>query len=466
MRVAKNSPPPWRPRSPSRWRARRKGALLGSRNWRSGGRLSAHRKIGSGACGEVFEAEHVLTRRVEAVKFLARVTAADSEAEREMLREIELQASLRHPNIALVHNACRTPDGFALVMELVEGEPLSEKLERGRLPLREGGRYVLETLDALEYAHRHRIVHRDVKPANIVVGRDGSVKLTDFGLARPLNAGHSDEPGTLAGSPYYISPEQVLGLEAADGRSDCYSVGVILYEIATGCRPFEGESAFEVMLQHREMVPVPPLRLSPEIGADLNAVILRALEKEPERRFQSAGEFRNDLERVLATANRPVGHRGRWIAAAAMAGLATTAAVLAPVARKARPVEVAAPLEVQVHAPAPAPPPVEIAPEPPSTPPEEVPRVVEVPHKKPAPKQRKKLVDLTPKVIQTESERPVVELPAAPPVPAAPTLPPETTPAPKLPDVVTQSPARPATATPEPAKRPGLLRRTFGKIAH
>src|SRR5215471_7953161 len=110
-------------------------------------------KIGSGACGDVFRAEHVLTRRVEAIKFLARGAAADSEAECVLLREIEIQASLQHPNIAAVHNAFRTPEGLALVMELVEGEPIDTKLARGGIPLRDGVRYVLQTLDALAYAH-------------------------------------------------------------------------------------------------------------------------------------------------------------------------------------------------------------------------------------------------------------------------------------------------------------------------
>lgn len=301
--------------------------------------------IGSGAFGEVFQAEHAITRRVEAIKFLAQGTAADSEAEQALLREIEIQASLQHPNIAAVHNACRTPEGLALVMELADGEPLSSKLARGRIPLRDGGQYVLQTLDALAYAHDHRVVHRDVKPSNIVVACDGSAKLTDFGLAQPLDGGQACCSGNLAGSPFYISPEQVVGLSPADARSDCYSVGVILYEIATGCRPFEGESAFELMLQHRETVPVAPIRVTPQIGAGLNAVILKAMEKDPTRRFQSAGEFRTALERALANSpamrvggSAQARRKGQWLAAAAMAGLAATAALLAPLGRRPAPI--------------------------------------------------------------------------------------------------------------------------------
>ena len=324
--------------------------------------------IGSGAFGEVFRAEHVITRRVEAIKFLAHGTAADAEAEPALLREIEIQASLQHPNIAAVHNACRTPEGLALVMELVDGEPLSSKLELGRIPLCEGGRYVLQTLDALAYAHDHRVVHRDVKPANIVVAGDGSVKLTDFGLAQPLDGGEACGSGTLAGSPYYISPEQVVGLSPADARSDCYSVGIILYEIATGRKPFEGANAFAVMLQHRETIPVAPIRIAPQIGAGLNAVILKAIEKDPDRRFQSAGEFRIALEHALenSPAMRANGstHRrrhGRWFAAAALAGLTATAALLAPIGRRPAPIH---PLPTNAQQPPQLPAPAAVPPRP------------------------------------------------------------------------------------------------------
>ncbi len=445
------------------------------------------RIIGSGAFGEVFQAEHVITRRVEAIKFLAPGTAADAEAEQALLREIEIQASLQHPNIAAVHNACRTPEGLALVMELVDGEPLSSKLERGGISLRDGGRYVLQTLDALAYAHEHRVVHRDVKPANVVVAADGSVKLTDFGLAQPLGDGQACGSGTLAGSPYYISPEQVVGLSPADARSDCYSVGIILYEIATGCRPFQGENAFAVLLQHREAVPVAPIRVRPEIGAGLNAVILKAIEKDPARRFQSAGEFRTALE--LALANSPamlasgparVRRHGRWLAAAAVAGLAATAALLAPVRRHPVPIHPppantrAAPQlpvpAVVPSSPVPAssatPDPVVTAPAPALLSSTNASRAAgqrRSARKKRAPVGPQPDAALTPIVIQPEPT-PDTEAAGAIAPPAAAEAVPATKPAEAEPQPAGE--AGHDAPPPPPAKRRSLLRRAFGHIVH
>jgi len=427
------------------------------------------RMIGSGAFAEVFEAEHVLTRRVEAIKFLTLGVAPESDAGRELLREIEIQASLVHPNITAVHNAFRTLDGLALVMEMVDGAPLSAILERGRIPLREGGRYMLQTLDALAYAHSHRVVHRDVKPSNIVVTRGGSVKLTDFGLARSLDDGHIAGPGTLAGSPYYISPEQATGLSPADARSDCYSAGVVLYEIATGRRPFEAEVAFDVILQHRETMPVPPIRLVPRIGTGLNAVILKAIEKDPARRFQSAGEFRQALEAVLpsAAARRTIAPRkGWWIAAAAVAGLAATGAMLAPVVRK----PAAIPPPPPPVAATPLPEPVEtVAPDPvpAAPPPDPVPAAATRPvRKRPAPVAHRRpdaakaeSVFVLPDPRQAVESKPEVAPVAPPVVEAVPEPPPPVT-------EPAREPEQPDAPTAQPAKRRSLLRRAFGRIVH
>ena len=194
------------------------GSLLG--DYRIIGRL------GRGGAGEVFRVEHVITHRIEALKLLARGRPATAEEELRFLREIELQAGLHHPNIAAVLNACSTPEGLALAMELVDGEPLSAILARGGVALRDGIRYMRETLDALAYAHAHGVVHRDVKPGNILITADGSVKLTDFGLAHSPAGPELSASGVPAGSPYYMSPEQVLGTSPADARSCCDSLRI------------------------------------------------------------------------------------------------------------------------------------------------------------------------------------------------------------------------------------------------
>ncbi|HEY2012500.1 MAG TPA: protein kinase, partial [Bryobacteraceae bacterium] len=143
------------------------------------------------------------------------------------------------------------------------------------------------------------VVHRDIKPGNILVRRDGSVKLTDFGLARFVTGPRLTQSGTFAGSPLYVSPEQALGTGAVDARTDVYSCGVVLYELVTGRLPFTGESAFALISAHRSVAPRPPAEWNPGIGSGLNRVILRALEKDPDRRFASAAEFHTALERAL-----------------------------------------------------------------------------------------------------------------------------------------------------------------------
>ncbi|HTX36898.1 MAG TPA: protein kinase [Bryobacteraceae bacterium] len=252
--------------------------------------------IGSGAYGEVYEAEHTITRRRDALKILADRRLHAPEEERRFLQEIQLQASLHHPNIAAVHNAFSTPHGLALVMELVPGEPLSAVLARGRIPIDRGTALVLEMLAALAYAHAVGVVHRDIKPENIIVTPEGSVKLTDFGLARCATSPRITQSGAFAGSPCYMSPEQARGTQAADSRSDTYSAGVVLYEVVTGRLPFTGDSTFEVLLAHQYSPPPPPDEVEPAAGAALSQVILTAIEKEPDRRYQTAGAFYTALE--------------------------------------------------------------------------------------------------------------------------------------------------------------------------
>ena len=251
--------------------------------------------LGSGGMGQVFKVEHTITRRLEAMKVLEGGRPEAPEQAARSLREIQVQASLDHPNIAAVHNAFWEGEDLVLVMELIEGRSLRRLMEAGRAPLKAAIGYSCQALAALGYAHAHGVIHRDVSPSNMMVSSGGVLKLTDFGLSkgpadpRPL---HSGAP---AGSPYYMSPEQVQGPAPAGARSDIYSLGAVLYELATGKKPFEGESAFAIMTGHVWKPPAAPIELEPSLPPWLNHAILRSLAKDPADRFSSAEEFRQAL---------------------------------------------------------------------------------------------------------------------------------------------------------------------------
>jgi serine/threonine-protein kinase len=346
-------------------------------------------RLGAGAYGTVFEAEHIITRRHDAIKVLSDSRLRIPEEEERFLREIRVQASLHHPNIAAVHHAFWTPHGLALVMERAPGGPLSALLSRRRLPLADGMRIIMQVLSGLGYAHGQRVVHRDIKPENIIVASDGSIKITDFGLARSSASPRITQSGAAAGSPCYMSPEQALGTIAVDSRSDTYSAGVVLYEIVTGRIPFEGDSAFTVMLAHQNATPTPPVEIEPAIGPELNKVILRALEKEPARRFQNGAEFLAALEAAAQAPNtiraththlmavRAQARRKRLLVAACVCALTTFAATYSVSERAQRSAPNVATKKpahiVPEPAPAPAPPPAEQAS--PVAPPEEEPAV-------------------------------------------------------------------------------------------
>lgn len=259
-------------------------------------------QLGSGAFGSVFKVEHTVTNRLEALKVLGATAPATEEQRRRFLREIQLQARLSHPNIAAVHNAFWFEDSMVMIMELVDGESLQKILERGKPARMEGIRYIIQVLNALTYAHSQGIVHRDVSPANIVITKSGLVKLTDFGLAKAPFDSRVTATGALIGSPYYMSPEQVRGIDRIDPRTDIYSCGVILYEILTGQKLFDYESAFSLMRAHLEEEPKPPMEIEPGIPRAVNDAVLRALSKDPRARFPSAETFRKALEHAVSPA--------------------------------------------------------------------------------------------------------------------------------------------------------------------
>jgi serine/threonine protein kinase len=259
-------------------------------------------ELGSGGMGRVYRVRNVISDRIEAMKVLLPDLVGQQELATRFLREIKLMASLNHPNIAQLRTAFTANNQLVMIMEYVEGSTLADRLEHGPIPVPEALNYVGAVLDALSYAHHQHVIHRDIKPANIMVTPEGAVKLMDFGIAR-AGDGHSlTMTGTTLGSLGYMSPEQVQG-EATDARSDLYSVGVSLYEMVTGQRPFRADSDFSLMTAHVRELPKPPVELQPGLPPTLNEIILMSISKDPGQRFQSAEAFANALSSVSAAAS-------------------------------------------------------------------------------------------------------------------------------------------------------------------
>jgi serine/threonine protein kinase len=216
------------------------------------------------------------------------------------LREIQVQAGLDHPHIAAVHNAFWTDDALILVMELIEGRSLRSELELGRLSFETAIDYACQALSALEHAHQHGVIHRDVSPSNMMVNLEGVLKLTDFGLSKNTSDLKHSRPGAPVGSVHYMSPEQVRGALVGPA-SDIYSLGTVLYEMVTGTKPFDGPSEFVIMVAQVDQAPAEPLTIEPGLPPELNQAILRALSKDPASRFSSAEEFRQALLGIKLT---------------------------------------------------------------------------------------------------------------------------------------------------------------------
>jgi serine/threonine protein kinase len=247
-------------------------------------------KLGTGGLGVVYEVRHLISNRREAMKvLLPDQTGAADRAER-FRREVQTLATLNHVNIAALHTAFYYEDQLAMVMELIHGETLRERQLRTAVTQREVLDFTTQVLQALIYAHRLGVVHRDIKPSNIMIAEGGVVKLLDFGIALTEQSSHLTLTGCLLGSLSYMSPEQVDG-KLATARSDIYSVGVMLYELLTGVLPITGATNYEIMLGHMQKVPVPPVRINPNVSVALSNAVMRALEKDAALRFASAEEF-------------------------------------------------------------------------------------------------------------------------------------------------------------------------------
>jgi eukaryotic-like serine/threonine-protein kinase len=250
--------------------------------------------LGAGGMGQVYKVRNVLSDRIEAMKVLLPNLEGDPGLADRFLNEIKVQATLEHPNIAKLHTAMKVNNQLVMVMEFVDGTPLSQILLRGPLPPSAAAGYSAQVLDALAYAHARGVIHRDIKPANIMLAADGHVKLMDFGIARVQADKRLTQTGSTVGSLFYMSPEQIKGSDP-DGRSDLYSLGITMYEMVTGRRPFGGDSDFQIMSAHLGQAPMAPIEVIPGIPSGLSDIILMAIEKDPAGRFQTAEAFRAAL---------------------------------------------------------------------------------------------------------------------------------------------------------------------------
>ena len=253
--------------------------------------------LGAGGMGRVYKVRNVISNREEAMKVLLPDFAADPELAARFMAEIRTLAGLEHPGIAQLRTAFQYNNQFVMVMEFVEGTTLEKLAAQVRIPLDHILDYSMQVLAALSYAHCKGVTHRDIKPANIMITTHGLIKLMDFGIAKSSADMQLTRPGSTMGSVYYMSPEQIQG-GIVDRRSDLYSFGVTLYELLTGRKPFQADTSYSVLNAQCHEPPTPPLELNSAIPPALNAIVLHAMAKKPEDRFQTAEEFRSALRGV------------------------------------------------------------------------------------------------------------------------------------------------------------------------
>jgi eukaryotic-like serine/threonine-protein kinase len=286
-----------------------------------GGRYELDGVVGRGGMAEVYRARDIRLDRVVAVKTLREDLARDATFQARFRREAQSAASLNHPSIVAVYDTGEDTSGASgipyIVMEYVDGRTLRDLLRDDRRLLPERAVEITDgVLRALDYSHRNGIVHRDIKPGNVMLTRAGQVKVMDFGIARAVSDAQATMTQTaqVIGTAQYLSPEQARG-ERVDARSDLYSTGCLLYELLTGRPPFLGDSPVAIAYQHVRENPVPPSHIDPEVPPWADAIVLRAMAKDPRDRYQSATEMRADIQRALS---------GVPVAAPRTAGYGTT----------------------------------------------------------------------------------------------------------------------------------------------
>ena len=277
--------------------------------------------LGAGGMGRVYRVRHLISQRPEAMKVLLHDVSNDPNLCERFVREIQVQARLNHPGIASLHTAIRVDNRLLMVMELVEGESLRQRMRNPGLNVLEGVGIIRQTLAALSYSHSLGVTHRDIKPSNIMITPQGQVKLLDFGLATVSGDNRLTKPGAIVGSIHYMSPEQIRG-QPADARTDIYSTAITLWEIVAGQCPFSGDAEYAILSGHLEAAPEPPREARPDVPEALWQTLLRALAKRPDDRFQTAAEFDAALELFREGSSE--------IAARAVTALAATRTIAAP----------------------------------------------------------------------------------------------------------------------------------------
>ena len=261
------------------------------------GRYRIIRKLGTGGMANVYLAEDQELGRRVAIKILNDRHAGDEQFVERFRREAKNAAGLSHPSIVSIYDRGEAEGTYYIAMEYLDGRSLKELIvARGPAPIPLAIDYARQILAALRFAHRNGVVHRDIKPHNIMVGDEGRLKVTDFGIAR-AGTSQMTEVGSIIGTAQYLSPEQAKGAPV-DQTSDLYSLGIVLYELLTGTVPFNGDTPVEIAMKHLSTVPPEPSRLRPEVPEDLDSIVVRALGKTPEERYGSAEEMDADLARV------------------------------------------------------------------------------------------------------------------------------------------------------------------------
>ena len=264
-----------------------------------GSRYEILEKIGNGGMATVYKAKcHVLNRYV-AVKVLKEEFTTDEEFIRRFNVEAQSAAGLTHPNIVSVYDVGHEDGIYYIVMELIQGKTLKQIInEDGALPWKWSVNIAIQIASALEAAHKNNIVHRDIKPHNIIITEDGVAKVTDFGIAKAVSNSTITAFGTTIGSVHYFSPEHARG-GFTDAKSDLYSLGVVMYEMLTGRVPFDADTPVSIALKHMQEKAVEPIKLNPSIPFAVNQIIVKAMQKEPSMRYQSATEMLKDLSMAL-----------------------------------------------------------------------------------------------------------------------------------------------------------------------